>query len=151
MNQYICYLIALRNWTYVGITNNLQRRLRQHNNELRGGAKYTTRKGSGWEVVCCVTGFNTKQEVLRFEWDVKHRKLSLPLPLCNENKILLLLSTAARRRVKRINALLNHDRWLAHAPQLLIITQPHLIAGQQHGTVQKPSPPLAVFAEREFP
>lgn len=30
---------------YCGITNNLQKRLRQHNGELKGGAKYTRAKG----------------------------------------------------------------------------------------------------------
>ena len=36
------------NKTYVGITNNITRRIRQHNSELVGGAKYTTsNKGLG--------------------------------------------------------------------------------------------------------
>jgi putative endonuclease len=30
------------NKTYIGITNNKQRRIRQHNGEITGGAKYTT-------------------------------------------------------------------------------------------------------------
>jgi len=49
-NNYIIYLLynTSNNNTYVGITNNQQRRLRQHNGELVGGAKYTSaKKGIG--------------------------------------------------------------------------------------------------------
>jgi putative endonuclease len=49
-NNYIIYLLynTSNNNTYVGITNNQQRRLRQHNGELVGGAKYTkAKKGEG--------------------------------------------------------------------------------------------------------
>lgn len=38
------------NRTYVGITTNLKRRLRQHNGEIRGGAKATRGRGP-WHVV----------------------------------------------------------------------------------------------------
>ena len=43
MSNYIIYLLynTSNNCTYVGITTNKQRRLRQHNGELVGGAKYT--------------------------------------------------------------------------------------------------------------
>lgn len=50
MNEYLVYVLinTSHNKTYVGITNNPTRRLRQHNGELVGGAKYTTsNKGSG--------------------------------------------------------------------------------------------------------
>jgi predicted GIY-YIG superfamily endonuclease len=49
-NNYIIYLLynTKSNCTYVGITNNPNRRIRQHNGELVGGAKYTTsKKGDG--------------------------------------------------------------------------------------------------------
>ena len=44
-NIYCVYLLinTNNNKTYIGITNNINRRIRQHNNELCGGAKYTTR------------------------------------------------------------------------------------------------------------
>lgn len=48
--DYIVYLLinSCNNCTYVGITNNRIRRLRQHNGELVGGARYTKmQKGLG--------------------------------------------------------------------------------------------------------
>jgi len=53
MDSYTLYLLINRsnNCTYVGITNNPEQRLRKHNGELVGGAKYTKiKKGNGiWE------------------------------------------------------------------------------------------------------
>tara|TARA_B100000965_G_scaffold54395_1_gene40880 strand:- start:123 stop:473 length:351 start_codon:yes stop_codon:yes gene_type:complete len=66
---YVCYLLASGNRTYIGITNNLGRRIRQHNQELAGGAKYT--RGRKWRVVCYVGYFATKSEAMRFEWRYK--------------------------------------------------------------------------------
>lgn len=42
--NYVVYVLVntIHNKTYIGITNNTIRRLRQHNGELVGGAKYTT-------------------------------------------------------------------------------------------------------------
>jgi len=42
-NNYLVYLLvnSSNNCTYIGSTNNQIRRLRQHNGELVGGAKYT--------------------------------------------------------------------------------------------------------------
>lgn len=70
--SYVCYtlLSANKRSTYVGITNCMERRLRQHNGELAGGAKCTTR-GCGkqpWAVACIVHGFRTKVEAMQFEW-----------------------------------------------------------------------------------
>lgn len=68
-STYVCYLLASGNRTYIGITNHLSRRIRQHNGELAGGAKYT--RGKQWRVVCYVGYFSTKQEAMRFEWRYK--------------------------------------------------------------------------------
>jgi predicted GIY-YIG superfamily endonuclease len=42
--NYVVYILkhSTTSKTYVGITNNKKRRLRQHNCEIKGGAKYTT-------------------------------------------------------------------------------------------------------------
>lgn len=42
--SYCVYLLinTNNNKTYIGITNNINRRIRQHNGDLVGGAKYTT-------------------------------------------------------------------------------------------------------------
>ena len=48
MNEYYVYVLynLNNNRTYVGMTNNLARRIRQHNGIICGGAKYTTRIAS---------------------------------------------------------------------------------------------------------
>lgn len=66
---YVSYLLTntTTNRTYIGITNCLERRLRQHNGDLQGGAKYT-RSGRPWHVHAIVYPFPTKSAAMRFEW-----------------------------------------------------------------------------------
>jgi predicted GIY-YIG superfamily endonuclease len=68
------YIIYNKNYSYVGATNNIKRRIRMHNQEIKGGAKYTTSKGNGWKYICYVTGFKNKIDALQFEWALKHVK-----------------------------------------------------------------------------
>jgi structure-specific endonuclease subunit SLX1 len=60
--------------TYVGATTDVNRRLRQHNKELAGGAVATgTRvaRGETWSRVCYIEGFPTWNAALQFEWRFK--------------------------------------------------------------------------------
>ena len=59
--------------TYVGCTNNFARRLRQHNRELRGGARYMGQWGP-WRVLFRAGGSLTRRQALQLEWDLKHRR-----------------------------------------------------------------------------
>jgi len=68
--SFACYcLVSETGRTYVGFSVNLDRRLRQHNGELVGGAKAT--KGLSWKRMCSVAGFPTQQAALQFEWKWK--------------------------------------------------------------------------------
>jgi len=72
------------NATYVGATVDLNRRLRQHNGEIKGGAHATTskvKKGKTWNRVCHVSGFPDWTATLQFEWRWKQitRKLDKKL------------------------------------------------------------------------
>ena len=57
--------------TYIGATVDVDRRLRQHNCEITGGARRTGAKvaaGGSWQRICHVTGFPTWPAALQFEW-----------------------------------------------------------------------------------
>ena len=60
---------------YIGKTNNLHRRLRQHNRELVGGARRTARAIAGkihrWVVGCYITGFVDERAALQTEWRIQ--------------------------------------------------------------------------------
>lgn len=75
--MYVCYLITNGRFTYVGITNNMTRRLRQHNGELAGGARSTTRRAlpdRPWYVAAHVTGIARHEDALSFEKRVHLRR-----------------------------------------------------------------------------
>ena len=67
------YIIANGPRTYAGVSPDPTRRLRQHNAEIVGGAKYTTAHAPGWVHVCLVRGFQDKIQAMQFEWAVKHQ------------------------------------------------------------------------------
>jgi predicted GIY-YIG superfamily endonuclease len=97
-----CYLIENRGATYVGVSPDPTRRLRQHNGEISGGAKYTASKGDGWTHVCIVEGFRTKTEALQFEWAVKHVAPRNAGGLSN--------------RIKKLYVVCARERWTSKAP-----------------------------------
>ena len=63
--------------TYVGATLDVDRRLKQHNGQLAGGARATSTVPGGWYRVCYVSGFENQREALRFEWWWKRRSAKL--------------------------------------------------------------------------
>ncbi|ESQ44729.1 hypothetical protein EUTSA_v10003279mg [Eutrema salsugineum] len=62
--------------TYVGITTDIARRLKQHNGEIRGGAKASS-AGRPWLCACIITGFTCLSQASSFEskWKILSRKL----------------------------------------------------------------------------
>jgi predicted GIY-YIG superfamily endonuclease len=71
---YVYILQSATNTTksYVGVTNNLARRLRQHNGDIVGGARYT--KGSRPWAFFAVFQVSNRHDALSIEWKVKHQK-----------------------------------------------------------------------------
>ncbi|KAL5719902.1 hypothetical protein ACHQM5_012629 [Ranunculus cassubicifolius] len=62
--------------TYVGVTTDFSRRLKQHNGELKGGAK-ASRSGRPWICACIIQGFKDHSEACSLEskWKILSRKL----------------------------------------------------------------------------
>ena len=102
MDNWVCYIIENRGYTYVGVSNNAAKRLRAHNGEIKGGAKYTTSKGSGWKHICIISGFPTKIESMQFEWALKH------VPPRNAGGI--------SNRIKKLFILCNKEQWTSNSP-----------------------------------
>lgn len=73
--DYIVYLLinSSNQYTYLGITNNSERRIRQHNGEIKGGAKYTRmKKYNGiWKYYAKISNL-TKSEALSLERTAKN-------------------------------------------------------------------------------
>ena len=73
---WVCYILSSLdpkhpNLTYNGSTNNLARRLRQHNGEIVGGARQTKR-GRPWKVIATLSGFPNHKNALSCEWRIRH-------------------------------------------------------------------------------
>jgi predicted GIY-YIG superfamily endonuclease len=92
--SFVYLLVSTNGNTYVGATVDLNRRLRQHNKEIKGGAHATGVKvaqGETWTRAAHVSGFPDWQAALQFEWRWKQltRKLAVNMvPL--ERRILAL-------------------------------------------------------------
>jgi predicted GIY-YIG superfamily endonuclease len=99
---WVFYIIQNRGCTYAGVSPDPVKRLRKHNGEIGGGAKYTLSKGPGWTHVCLVHGFQTKIQALQFEWAVKH------VPPRNEGGLI--------NRLKKLYTVLHKANWTSKSP-----------------------------------
>lgn len=108
-NDWCTYLILSndKRKTYLGVTANLSRRLRQHNGELAGGSK-AARGGRPWSLVCTVRGFGTRSEACQFEWRLRkfskgylkvHETISEEIPSHYQGSHVILRRWAAFKRV----------------------------------------------------
>jgi len=82
--MFVYLLMCSDNSTYVGATVNLERRLRQHNKEIKGGARATGMKveaGNEWKRICYISGFPNWSATLQFEWRWKQLSRKLPISL----------------------------------------------------------------------
>jgi structure-specific endonuclease subunit SLX1 len=101
---WFCYLlISTTGNTYIGATVDPDRRLRQHNKELVGGARRTGQavaSGERWDRVCKVSGFPDNHAALQFEW--RWKRLSC--------KKVYRHKTPIERRIAGLHELLALDR-----------------------------------------
>lgn len=58
--------------TYIGVTNDIARRLRQHNGEIAGGAR-STRRFRPWRFLA-LFAMRSRREALQLEWRAKHTR-----------------------------------------------------------------------------
>jgi predicted GIY-YIG superfamily endonuclease len=102
MSFYVYLLVSTQNATYVGATVDLDRRLRQHNQEIKGGARATGSKvaqGEIWTRAAHVAGFPDWPAALQFEWRWKQLSRKLPAKMF-----------PLERRIKALHELLNLER-----------------------------------------
>ena len=72
MVEFVVYWIVSGSKSYIGATHCVERRLRQHNREIKGGAKRTA-TDTPWKIQRVIRGFKTWQECLQFEYTFKHQ------------------------------------------------------------------------------
>lgn len=111
-----CYcLISETGTSYVGFTVDVDRRLKQHNGLLVGGAKAT--KGKTWTRILTVTGFPTQRDALQFEWKWKFVSRAMKG------------ATAVERRCKALLQIVNSERSTSTATPFCAYENPLLILG----------------------
>ncbi len=98
--MYLVYILKCNNLTYIGMTNNFLRRWRQHIGDLKGGAKYTTRKGRNWYPICIIDGFKTMKEAMQCEWRLKRNRKY----------------RGCLKRIEYVYLMLQNEKWTTKSP-----------------------------------
>jgi len=121
MSFFVYLLLSSDNSTYVGATVDLDRRLRQHNKEIKGGAFATgtkVEKGELWIRAAHVEGFPDWQAALQFEWRWKQltRKITSTKKPLERRMIALKQLLALERPTTKAKA---YSEWL-QPPQVIL-------------------------------
>ena len=105
MSYYVYFIQSTNGSTYIGATVDLDKRIRQHNKEIKGGATATSIKvsqGEVWSYVCYVENFPTWNEALKFEW--RWKQISRQIQKQNPNQ------KPIEKRLEALQKLLALDR-----------------------------------------
>ena len=103
--SFVYFIQSTNGSTYIGATVDLDRRIRQHNKEIKGGAIATSNKvlnGEVWSYVCYVENFPNYNEALKFEW--RWKQISRILQKKNPKQIPL------DKSLEALNTLLKLDK-----------------------------------------
>jgi len=103
--SYVYFIKSTNGSTYIGATVNLDKRIRQHNKEIKGGATATSIKvlqGGIWSYHCYVENFPSYNEALKFEWRWKQISRQLQKKNPSQNPI--------EKRIEALNILLALDK-----------------------------------------
>ena len=103
--SYVYFIKSTNGSTYIGATVNLDKRIRQHNKEIKGGATATSIKvlqGEIWSYHCYVENFPSYNEALKFEW--KWKQISRQLQKKNPSQ------KPIEKRLEALNILLALDK-----------------------------------------
>lgn len=85
MSEWVVYVIqsqqmrktasgkVVEGFFYVGSTTDVNRRLRQHNGEIKGGAKYTS-KHRPWVLMCTYGTYANRSEAMKAELALKKKR-----------------------------------------------------------------------------
>jgi predicted GIY-YIG superfamily endonuclease len=108
VKPWYCYILRnkqneFRNLTYNGSTNDPNRRLRQHNGEISGGARFTSSTHGGWEIYAIMTGFVDHKNALSCEWRIKHTNGKPGSRPANHRGVL--------GRIRGLNEIVRLPRW----------------------------------------
>jgi putative endonuclease len=100
--SFYCYMLYTdKGQTYLGATIDVDRRLRQHNQEISGGARVTgmrVAQGLTWRRACYITAIPEWRSALQIEWrwkqlgrtEFKHIRNPIERRLCSLKKLLSL-------------------------------------------------------------
>ena len=90
-----------KNLSYNGSTNNIKRRLRQHNGEITGGA-FRTHQGRPWTYCAVLRGMPNQRNALSCEWRIRY-------PNNRRNKEAKY--RGIKGRIVGLNEVLQLDKW----------------------------------------